>query len=48
MKMRLVARRVSHYDNSPSFSDFRLFGGWTRPAIKQNANQKFSYPLTRS
>jgi hypothetical protein len=25
----------AHYDNSPSFGDFRSFGGWTRPAIKQ-------------
>lgn len=25
----------AHYDNSPSFSDFSSFGGWTKPAIKQ-------------
>eukprot|EP00933_Yihiella_yeosuensis_P045094 TRINITY_DN4040_c0_g1_i1.p2 TRINITY_DN4040_c0_g1~~TRINITY_DN4040_c0_g1_i1.p2 ORF type:complete len:253 (-),score=20.39 TRINITY_DN4040_c0_g1_i1:87-845(-) len=25
----------AHYDRSASFSDFRSFGGWTRPAIKQ-------------
>lgn len=25
----------AHYDNSPSFSDFKSFGGWTKPAIKQ-------------
>jgi GH25 family lysozyme M1 (1,4-beta-N-acetylmuramidase) len=25
----------AHYDNSPSFSDFQAFGGWTRPNIKQ-------------
>jgi hypothetical protein len=25
----------AHYDNSPSFSDFAAFGGWTKPAIKQ-------------
>jgi GH25 family lysozyme M1 (1,4-beta-N-acetylmuramidase) len=25
----------AHYDNSPSFSDFRPFGQWTKPAIKQ-------------
>lgn len=25
----------AHYDNSPSFSDFSPFGGWTKPAIKQ-------------
>jgi GH25 family lysozyme M1 (1,4-beta-N-acetylmuramidase) len=24
-----------HYDNNPSFSDFRPFGGWTKPSIKQ-------------
>jgi hypothetical protein len=27
----------AHYDNSPSFSDFSAFGGWTKPAIKQYA-----------
>lgn len=27
----------AHYDNDPSFSDFKSFGGWTRPAIKQYA-----------
>jgi len=26
-----------HYDNSPSFGDFRAFGGWGRPNIKQYA-----------
>ena len=25
----------AHYDNSPSFSDFRAFGGWKTPNIKQ-------------
>ena len=25
----------AHYDGSPSFSDFRSFGGWTKPSIKQ-------------
>ncbi len=25
----------AHYDNSPSFSDFSAFGGWTKPSIKQ-------------
>ncbi|EGG18852.1 glycoside hydrolase family 25 protein [Cavenderia fasciculata] len=25
----------AHYDNSPSFSDFRSFGGWSKPAMKQ-------------
>eukprot|EP00591_Stephanopyxis_turris_P008851 CAMPEP_0195526870 /NCGR_PEP_ID=MMETSP0794_2-20130614/28179_1 /TAXON_ID=515487 /ORGANISM="Stephanopyxis turris, Strain CCMP 815" /LENGTH=212 /DNA_ID=CAMNT_0040657655 /DNA_START=54 /DNA_END=692 /DNA_ORIENTATION=+ len=27
----------AHYDNSPSFSDFKAFGGWTSPSIKQYA-----------
>lgn len=27
----------AHYDNSPSFSDFSAFGGWTSPYIKQYA-----------
>jgi hypothetical protein len=25
----------AHYDNNPSFSDFKAFGGWTKPNIKQ-------------
>lgn len=25
----------AHYDNKPNFSDFKPFGGWTKPAIKQ-------------
>ena len=25
----------AHYDNSPSFNDFRSFGGWSKPAMKQ-------------
>jgi GH25 family lysozyme M1 (1,4-beta-N-acetylmuramidase) len=25
----------AHYDNNPSFSDFRPFGGWQHPSIKQ-------------
>jgi len=25
----------AHYDNDPSFSDFRAFGGWSTPSIKQ-------------
>lgn len=25
----------AHYDNNPSFSDWRSFGGWSRPAMKQ-------------
>eukprot|EP00347_Sterkiella_histriomuscorum_P023175 403335663 len=25
----------AHYDNSASFSDFKSFGGWSRPNIKQ-------------
>ena len=27
----------AHYDNNPSFSDFKSFGGWTKPNIKQYA-----------
>ena len=27
----------AHYDNSPSFSDFTAFGGWSKPSIKQFA-----------
>ncbi len=30
----------AHYDNNPSFSDFRSFGGWNKPAIKQYAGDK--------
>eukprot|EP01086_Lenisia_limosa_P010976 TRINITY_DN35_c0_g1_i2.p2 TRINITY_DN35_c0_g1~~TRINITY_DN35_c0_g1_i2.p2 ORF type:complete len:114 (+),score=24.33 TRINITY_DN35_c0_g1_i2:190-531(+) len=25
----------AHYDNVQSFNDFRAFGGWKKPAIKQ-------------
>jgi hypothetical protein len=25
----------AHYDNVPDFSDFKSFGGWTKPSIKQ-------------
>ena len=28
-------RRYAHYDNVQSFNDFRAFGGWKKPAIKQ-------------
>ena len=24
-----------HWDNMPSFSDFKPFGGWTKPVMKQ-------------
>lgn len=34
--------RYAHYDGSPSFSDFRAFGGWSRPAIKQFEGDKFA------
>ena len=27
----------AHYDNNPSFSDWRNFGGWTRANMKQYA-----------
>jgi len=25
----------AHYDNKPNFSDFKAFGGWSKPTIKQ-------------
>ncbi len=25
----------AHYDGNPSFSDFKSFGGWTKPSMKQ-------------
>jgi hypothetical protein len=25
----------AHYDNKPDFSDFKTFGGWTSPKVKQ-------------
>jgi hypothetical protein len=31
----LHAIHSAHYDNNPSYSDFRSFGGWSRPSIKQ-------------
>eukprot|EP00005_Dracoamoeba_jomungandri_P002001 CAMPEP_0174250800 /NCGR_PEP_ID=MMETSP0439-20130205/847_1 /TAXON_ID=0 /ORGANISM="Stereomyxa ramosa, Strain Chinc5" /LENGTH=212 /DNA_ID=CAMNT_0015330963 /DNA_START=76 /DNA_END=714 /DNA_ORIENTATION=+ len=30
----------AHYDNSPSFGDFKAFGGWSKPSIKQYAGDK--------
>ncbi|EDQ85403.1 uncharacterized protein MONBRDRAFT_34277 [Monosiga brevicollis MX1] len=30
----------AHYDGRPSFSDFRSFGGWKKPAIKQYNGDK--------
>lgn len=30
----------AHYDNSPSFSDFQSFGGWSKPSMKQYAGDK--------
>ena len=30
----------AHYDNDPSFRDYRAFGGWSKPAIKQYAGDK--------
>ena len=32
-----VSLWYAHYDGNPSFSDFRQFGGWTKPNIKQYA-----------
>lgn len=25
----------AHYDNVPSFTDYKAFGGWTTPTVKQ-------------
>ncbi len=30
-----VSLWYAHYDGNPSFSDFKQFGGWTKPTIKQ-------------
>ena len=30
-----------HYDKDPSFSDFKPFGGWTKPTIKQYENTHY-------
>ncbi len=30
----------AHYDHNPSFSDFKPFGGWRKPAIKQYDGDK--------
>ena len=30
----------AHYDNSQSFSDFKSFGGWSSPMIKQYEGDK--------
>ena len=30
-----VSLWYAHYDGNPSFSDFRAFGGWSKPNIKQ-------------
>jgi len=27
----------AHYDGTPNFNDFRAFGGWSKPAVKQYA-----------
>ena len=32
----------AHYDNSQSFGDFKSFGGWSSPAIKQYEGDKSS------
>jgi len=29
----------AHYDNNPSFSDFKEFGGWTKPYAKQYSDK---------
>ena len=30
----------AHYDNDPSFRDYKAFGGWSKPSIKQYAGDK--------
>ena len=30
-----LIRRYVHNDTKPSFSDFKPFGGWTKPHLKQ-------------
>ena len=32
--------RYAHYDGRASFGDFRPFGGWSEPAIKQYEGDK--------
>ena len=32
----------AHYDNSRSFSDFKTYGGWTKPVMKQYLGDKSS------
>lgn len=36
----------AHYDNSPSFSDFRPFGGWSKPGVKQYNGDVYSCGLS--
>ena len=31
----------AHYDNEPDFGDFRPFGGWTEPKMKQYNGDKY-------
>ena len=30
-----TAHRYAHYDRDPSFNDFKPFGGWSKPSMKQ-------------
>lgn len=32
----------AHYDNSQTFSDYDVFGGWSKPAVKQYEGDKTS------
>ena len=41
IKLRTCCR-YAHYDGEPSFSDFHPFGGWSKPAIKQYAGDKYT------
>ena len=34
--------RYPHYDKDPSFKDFQVFGGWSKPSIKQFAGDETS------
>ena len=36
----------AHYDNSPSFSDYSSFGGWSEPYAKQvNSHRTIVYSI---
>ena len=35
MNIHVTSCRYVHWDGNASFSDFKPFGGWTTPTIKQ-------------